>query len=175
MARLLALAAILVLASGCASSRLPVHPSATLDEVNTAIEGQAARVALLDGRDVEATSVQLAEDRTTVVLGGTGDTLSVPTDSLAHVAVGIPRSRLEFLGRSTAIGAAPGLVMTGAGLAWMIADLQRNDLYFPSLGPLVVTVTGVFVLVGGTAAGLFHGLVIDPTEWIVVYQRAPDP
>lgn len=161
--------ALVVFATGCATSRAP----ATLTEANALLDGREARLSTLDGHEFVASSVTISDTVTTFT--SSGGTRSVPTDSLLHVAIAVRRSRLTHVARSTATGAAPGLVLTGVGLAWVLMDVQRNHAYFPSSGPALTTTGGVLLLAYGTLYGIAHGLVSDSERWHVVYPLRPPP
>ena len=174
MLRTLPLLAVLVLATGCAASRTPVATS-PVELAATVLDGEVATVHLADGSSYVAVDVELEVDRTTFRVRETGATRSVPTDSLAEVAVLVRRGRLSLIGRSTLVGMAPGLAVTGGGLAWMIAELQGADYYLPPIGPLLVMTGGVLLIVAGTASGVIHGATTPRKRWQTIYRRPPDP
>lgn len=161
MIRLLTLASVLTVASGCASSRLPASPPATLAEVNTVLGERWATVELATGETVGAESVHIGPETSTYVVRSTGETDTVRTGDIRQVSLRGPSGART----GAALGAAPGLFLLGVGIAASAGDAESGG----QLAAAIITVVSVPVTIAGTAVGALGGAVLAPGRLVPIY------
>lgn len=159
-----------ILASGCATSRLPAEAPRTLEAVNRQLEGRWARVELQDGRTIERVeNVEIGRDSTSFYERHTGNQTAFPTDSVAQVLV---REKTGS-GTGLVVGAAPGLLAAGLGV--VVGTPESGE----GAGAQAAAITGVVLLSGGLLAAVVGGLAgaligdaATPDKWRAIY-KAP--
>ena len=166
---------VLVLASGCVSSRLTGSAPTTLISVNQALSGEEAVVVLTDSTQIEARDVHVG--RSWTVFGDREARDSVETGGVASVHVlarlGANERALKGAGVGARIGAIPGVVLTLVGLG--AVSTQETNGYGPLIAVIIVLGGGVAVSGGaaiGAGTGAAAGSLSAPRVPVVLY-RAP--
>lgn len=166
-ARLVLAVLTLVGVCGCASSRVPAEPPATLDQVNAQLQGRWARIQQTNGQVMSRVeNVQIGPDSTSCYHRLDERRMTLPTASIEHVAV---RGQTGS-GRGLAMGAAPGGAAAAIGAGILIASAGDDR----SIGHALV---GMLLLGGGALAGIVGGITgalvgeaAVSDAWITVYR-----
>ena len=170
MTRLLLLTTVLL--AGCASSRLPATPPATLSEVNAVLAERWASVELAAGVQIEADNVQIAPDSTTLTNRRTGVEMVIPTERVLLVSMRGP----SRVGTGALVGATPGLLLFGLGASAAYAAEQNGDRQ--AIAPAIVMMGSIPILILGSAAGSVTGALLFSGRTGVIYEaplsRYPD-
>ena len=172
--RPLAVLLVLLVASGCVSTRsVPAGPGARV-EVNRLVAGRPATLFLADGRSAQTRGLHLAADTTTWIDERTG---AFERAATADVRAVHRRNR----GRGAVRAGLTAAVVAGVTTAiYSFNALQADGCTSGLVDPCGVEANALLSAAAGTAVGLVAavpaalvGAVVGELEEVVVVPRAP--
>jgi hypothetical protein len=163
---------VLVVASGCASTRTFDAPT-SLSEVNQILDDQRAELRLTDGAWLRVYDVQVGPDSTTFfrILPAFGeisrDLTALPTDLVLQIAL---RSD-NGIGTGALVGAVPGGVLVGAGTIGFLGTIgeTNTDAQWARFFSAVAVGGGVLISGIGALVGGIAGSAVEPGQRMTVY------
>ena len=182
--RLLPLALVVLVLSGCASLQRPdvARSPATLEEVNRSLDGRQAMVYFDGDRMPTRTYVYVGPEETVLRFSGPVVTKNgtqvaehvVPTEEVQRIEVDASLSRGQGAGRGALYGASPGggIALLGAGWATFCVE-------YDCIGAAIFVGGGVALAAIGAGLGAGVGSIsAGSVDMVTVYQapitRYPD-